>query len=73
MTYDEPGAAIDHEAENASVRRSYVALAFVALIVIAGVWLVNSFREHNRTIECYEQGRHDCMPEDPALKAPPRY
>lgn len=68
MHDDEPETTIDHEAEDASVRRSYIALAFVALVVIAGVWLVNSFREHNRTIECFEQGRHDCVPFDSTAK-----
>jgi hypothetical protein len=71
VAYDEPDA-IDQAAEDASVRRSYIALAFVALIVIAGVWLVNSFREHNRTIECFEQGRHDCVPLEKELQPPPR-
>ena len=49
----------------ASVRRNYIALAFVAIVVIAGVWLTNSFREHNRTIECLSRGHHDCVPFDP--------
>jgi len=56
---------IDYAAEDASTRRSYIALAFVAILVIAGVVLARSFREHNKTIECFEQGRHDCVPFDP--------
>ena len=58
--------------EDASVRRSYIALAFVAAIVISGVWLVKSFREHNRTIECLEAGHHDCVPLDTSVKGTPR-
>jgi hypothetical protein len=61
---DEPDEISQHD-EDASIRRNYIALAFVALLVITGIWLVNSFREHNKIIECYEQGRHDCVPFDP--------
>ena len=53
-----------HGDERASTFRSYVALAFVAVLVAFAVWLVNSFREHNRTIECLEAGHHDCVPFD---------
>jgi negative regulator of sigma E activity len=54
--------------ESASAFRSYVALAFVAVLVAAAVWLVNSFREKNRTIECLEAGHHDCVPFDTSAK-----
>ncbi len=63
---------IQHDDESASVRRSYIALAFIAVLVVAGVWLVNSFREHNRTIECLEAGHHDCVPLDMSVKGPAR-
>jgi hypothetical protein len=62
MADDPPDNQSDDE--SASAFRSYVALAFVAVLVVAAVWLVNSFREHNRTIECFEAGRHDCVPFD---------
>jgi hypothetical protein len=57
-----------HAGERASELRSYVALAFAAILVAGAVWLFNSFREHNRTIECLEAGHHDCVPFDPSAK-----
>ena len=51
--------------EDAGVRRNFIALAFVAIIVIVGLWLTTSFREHNRTLECISRGHHDCVPFDP--------
>ena len=74
MTDQEPNGAPEQPAgdpldgERASEFRSYVSLAFVALLVAAAVWLVNSFREHNRTIECLEAGHHDCVPFDTTAK-----
>jgi negative regulator of sigma E activity len=59
-----------HAEDDASARRSYIALAFVAVVVAAGVWLVSSFREHNRTIECLETGHHNCVPLDTSVKGP---
>ena len=56
------------DGDRASEFRSYVALAFVVLLVAAAVWLVNSFREHNRIIECFEAGHHDCVPFDTTAK-----
>jgi hypothetical protein len=50
--------------EDASVTRAYYALGFVAIIVVVGLWLANSFREHNRAIECMEARRHNCVPLD---------
>ena len=67
---DMPGE--QHADESASAFRSYVALAFVAVLVVMAVWLVNSFREHNRTIECFEAGRPDCVPFDASSKGSPR-
>ncbi len=62
MTNDTP--ELDHDEERASEFRSYVGLALAAVLVIGAVWLVKSFREHNRLIECYESGHHDCAPLD---------
>lgn len=70
MTHEAPAGG--HDSESASEFRSYVALAFAAVLVAAAIWLVNSFREHNRTIECMEAGHHDCMPLDTADKGSPR-
>ena len=55
----------DHDdEERAGVTQSYVGLALAAVLVIAAVILVKSFREHNRMIECYETGHHNCAPLD---------
>jgi len=70
MTDELPGGSDD--SEHASEFRSYVALAFVAVLVAAAVWTVNSFRAHNRTIECLEAGHHDCVPLDTADRGAPR-
>ena len=60
----EPGPDDDRD----DLRRSYIALAFVAIVVAAGVWLLHSFQAKNRTIECIEAGRHDCVPLDTAVR-----
>ena len=59
---------IDHDAEHASEMRSYMALAFVAVLVAGAIWLFTSFREKNKTIECLEAGHHDCIPFDTSAK-----
>ena len=53
-----------HHDEDASVTRAYYALAFVAIVVIVGLWLANSFSEHNKAIECLEARKHNCVPLD---------
>jgi hypothetical protein len=58
--------------EEASAFRNYVALGFMAVLVAAAVWMFMSFKAHNRTIECFESGRHDCMPLDTSERGPPR-
>jgi hypothetical protein len=42
--------------------RSFVALAWGALLVLGAVWLVNQIREYNRTVACLESGHSDCVP-----------
>ena len=49
-------------------RRSYVALAFIALLVVASVWLVNKCQENSQLVECMESGHHDCVPLDTSVK-----
>jgi len=48
--------------------QSFVALAFVAALVVILVLLVNAFRDNNRKIECLESGRRECVPLDTAAK-----
>jgi hypothetical protein len=66
MTNDTPESARDEDRKNEF--RSYAGLALAAVLVILAVWLVNSFREHNRLIECYEAGHHDCAPLDTSAR-----
>jgi len=59
--------------EDASVRRNYIALAFVAILALVGWWLANSFDEHNRALRCLEEHRRNCVPLDTSVKGePPR-
>jgi hypothetical protein len=53
-----------HDDEDASVTRSYIALAFVALLVLATYWVVDSFRAKNRIIECLAAHHQNCVPLD---------
>jgi hypothetical protein len=66
MTGDAPEFS-QHD-EDASVTRAYYALAFVAIIVIVGWWLANSFSEHNKNIECLEARKHNCVPLDTSVR-----
>jgi hypothetical protein len=50
--------------EDASVTRAYYTLAFVAIIVIVGWWLADSFSEHNKRLECLAAHRRNCVPLD---------
>jgi hypothetical protein len=58
--------------ERAHVNRSYVALAFAAILVIALVWLVKAIKENNRIVECMTAGHHDCVPLDTSARGPAR-
>ncbi|MFI5233963.1 MAG: hypothetical protein ACHQSE_15830 [Gemmatimonadales bacterium] len=70
MTDDLPDDQTDHE--GASVARSYVGLAFAAILVVALLWLVKSIKENNRIVECMTTGHHDCVPLDTSVKGPSR-
>jgi hypothetical protein len=70
MTSETPD--YDAEMERASERRSYIALAFVAIVVVVGVWIASSLRSTNRAVECLEQGRHNCVPLDTSVRDAPR-
>jgi hypothetical protein len=60
------------DAELHGVRRSYIALAFAAVLVVALVWLVKAIRENNRIVECMTSGHHNCVPLDTSVKGPAR-
>jgi hypothetical protein len=62
----------EYDDELASVRRSYIALAFAAILVVALVWLVKAMKENNRIVACMAAGHHDCVPLDTSVKGPAR-
>lgn len=70
MDADVPQEGYDDE--HGGVVRSYVALAFAAILVVALVWLVKAIKENNRIVECMAAGHHDCMPLDTSARGPAR-
>jgi len=62
----------EYEDERGGVVRSYVALGFAAILVVALVWLVKAIKENNRIVECVAAGHHDCMPLDTSARGPSR-
>ena len=45
-----------------SIRRNLVLLAITALVVLAGVWLVNKLIEMRNLQNCLASGRTNCAP-----------
>lgn len=70
MSDEVPDNQMEHE--HANVTRSYVALAFAAILVVALVWVVKAIKENNRIVECMTSGHHDCVPLDTSAKGAPR-
>ena len=62
----------DQHDERHRERRSYIALAFAAILVIALVWIVKAMRENNRIVECMTSGHHNCVPLDTSVRGAPR-
>ena len=62
----------DQHDERTRERRSYVALAFAAILVAALIWVVKAMRENNRIVECMTSGHHNCVPLDTSVKGAPR-
>ncbi|MGH7653136.1 MAG: hypothetical protein ACREN6_00605 [Gemmatimonadaceae bacterium] len=71
-TPDEDPGANPFDEELHDVRRSYVGLAFAAILVIALVWIVNAIKESNRIVACEASGHHDCVPLDTSVRGPSR-
>ena len=66
---EDPGR--EHEEERRKQRQNWLALAFVAVLLLAGGWLFLKMLDNARIQNCIESGRRNCMPlELPA--APPR-
>jgi hypothetical protein len=51
-------------AERDRARSNLIMLAVAIVVVVAGVWLVNTMVEMRRLQECAESGRHNCAPID---------
>jgi hypothetical protein len=61
----------DSEEHEADRRRNNIALLVVfALVVGAGLWLVNALVEHKKLDDCLAQGRRNCVPIE--VPPPPR-
>ncbi len=64
----------EHDAEDDDERaiqyRSFVALAWGAVLVVGAVWLVNHIMANNRLLACIESGRSNCVPI--TVNEPPR-
>ncbi len=58
--------------ERTRERRSYLALALAAVLVVALVWIVKAMRENNRIVECMTSGHHNCVPLDTSVRGAPR-
>jgi hypothetical protein len=58
--------------ERTRERRSYLALAFAAILVAALIWVVKAMRENNRIVECMTSGHHNCVPLDTSVRGAPR-
>jgi flagellar biogenesis protein FliO len=53
----------DHKDEDAAGRsRTLLALGFVLLLVLGGVWLVDHMRTQAAREDCFMQGRSNCAP-----------
>ena len=68
----QPGTP-DHEYdEDRHVRRSYIGLAFAAILVVLLVWLVKAINESNRIVACETSGHHNCVPLDTSARGSSR-
>ena len=65
---DEPGKPPPPPVEAESERERRIAniflLVFFAVVVGAGIWLVNAMIEQRRIDDCVAQGRRNCTPVD---------
>ena len=66
------GPEQEYDEELHGVRRSYIALAFAAVLVVALVWLVKAIKESNRIVACETSGHHNCVPLDTSARGSSR-
>jgi flagellar biogenesis protein FliO len=52
----------DKEVQAAGRSRTLLALGFVLLLVLGGVWLVDHLRDQAAREDCFMQGRTNCAP-----------
>ena len=54
-----------HDHDDSEIQRqNLIALAFVTVLTVFGIWLVDGFRKHVQLEECIEAGHRNCVPLD---------
>jgi hypothetical protein len=54
----------DNDNDNGDRAKTLLALAFVALLVLGGLFLVNYLKKQSQLQDCFMQGRTNCAPID---------
>ena len=54
----------DGESERERRLANLLILAFVAAVVVVGVWLANAMVDYRKIDDCLAQGRRNCAPID---------
>ena len=54
----------DGESERERWLANLLILAFVAAVVVVGVWLANAMVDYRKIDDCLAQGRRNCAPID---------
>lgn len=53
----------EHDQDDSEIQRqNIVALVFVAVLAVFGIWLVHAYRTHLMLQTCFESGRRNCAP-----------
>lgn len=54
----------DNDHDNGDRAKTLLALAFVALLVLGGLFLVHYLKKQSQLQDCFMQGRTNCAPID---------
>lgn len=54
----------DNDQDNGDRAKTLLALAFVALLVLGGLFLVHYLKKQSQLQDCFMQGRTNCAPID---------